>query len=137
MSVLITAAMASVLADGVPGGIVYLPKGDIAPTVNGKAKRITVRVLASQGETIAAKLPESLAERQKCNVRAWFDFEHKGVKAAALPTAFRYEQGTGIITSVEWAGTGRAVINPHFPPSGLAHRLFQEPSTQSKFLAIG
>jgi phage I-like protein len=111
MSILITAALASSV-DGAPAEVVYLPEGehDITPTVNGKARRITVRVPAEKGETIAASLQADLDKRQAGNVRAWFDFEHKGGKASALPTAFRYEPGVGIMAAVEWTGAGREAI---------------------------
>jgi phage I-like protein len=114
MFILIHAAMTAAIAaeSGVPSEIVYLPEGehDITPTVNGKAQRIKVRVPADKGEAIAAKLQAALADRQKQNVRPWFDFEHKGGKAAALPTAFRYEPGKGIMASIEWTGAGKAAI---------------------------
>lgn len=112
--ILISAAMTSAISavPGVPNEIVYLPEGehDITPTVNGKAQRIKVRVPADKGEAIAAKLQAALADRQKQNVRPWFDFEHKSGKASAIPTAFRYEAGKGIMASVEWTGAGKAAI---------------------------
>lgn len=114
MSILIHAAMTSAIAaeSGIPSEIVYLPEGehDITPTVNGKAQRIKVRVPADKGEAIAAKLQAALAERQKQNVRPWFDFEHKSGKASAIPTSFRYEAGKGVMASVEWTGAGKAAI---------------------------
>lgn len=112
--ILISAAMTSPIAaeSGVPSEIVYLPEGehDITPSVNGKAQRIKVRVPAYKGEAIAAKLQAALADRQKQNVRPWFDFEHKSGKASAIPTAFRYEAGKGIMASIEWTGAGKAAI---------------------------
>lgn len=114
MSTLIHAAITAAIAadSGLPSEIVYLPEGehDITPTVNGKAQRIKVRVPADKGESIAAKLQAALADRQKQNVRPWFDFEHKSGKASAIPTAFRYEAGKGIMASVEWTGAGKAAI---------------------------
>ena len=56
MSRLIT-AFASLLPDGgIPSEIVYLPEGDstITPFVDGKARRITVKVPAEKGAQIAA-----------------------------------------------------------------------------------
>lgn len=112
--ILISAAMTAAIAaeSGVPSEIVYLPEGehDITPTVNGKAQRIKVRVPSDKGEAIAAKLQAALADRQKQNVRPWFDFEHKSGKASAIPTAFRYEAGKGIMASIEWTGAGKAAI---------------------------
>jgi len=84
---LVTAALANVLADGIPAEICYLPEGEhkITPFVNGKAKEITVRVPAAKGAAIAAALQSSLDERNTSNVRPWFDFEHKGGASSALP----------------------------------------------------
>jgi hypothetical protein len=115
MSILIHAAMTAAIegADsGVPGEIVYLPEGehDITPTVNGKAKRITVKVPAAKGAAIAASLQAALEKRQGGNVRPWFDFEHKSGKASAIPTGFRYVAGKGIMAAVEWTGAGKAAI---------------------------
>lgn len=112
MPILIQAAMTSAIADGLPSEVVYLPEGEhtITPMVNGKAKQITVRIPADKGASIAASLQAALVTRQAGNVRPWFDFEHKAGKAAALPTAFRYEPGKGIMASVEWTGAGKAAI---------------------------
>ena len=115
MLTLIQAALVSALnaEAGLPSEIVFLPEGEhhITPSVNGKAQRITVKVPADKGASIATKLQASLADRQKQNVRPWFDFEHKGGKASAIPTAFRYEAGKGIMASVEWTGAGKAAID--------------------------
>lgn len=112
MSILITAALASAFADGVPNEICYIPEGEskITPFVNGKAKEITVKVPREKGEAITARLQAALADRQKSNVRPWFDFEHKNGVAAALPKSFRYQPGTGIMCAVEWTGAGRTAI---------------------------
>jgi phage I-like protein len=114
MSTLIHAAITAAIAEesGLPSEIVYLPEGehDITPTVNGKAKRITVNVPPDKGIAIAASFQAALEKRKAGNVRPWFDFEHKGGKAAALPTAFRYEPGKGIMAAVEWTGAGKAAI---------------------------
>jgi phage I-like protein len=111
MSVLISAALASSIT-GTPDEIVYLPEGEhnITPTVSGKAQRITVRVPADKGDAIAASLQTALEERMKSNVRPWFDFEHKSGKASAIPKAFRYEAGKGVMASVEWTGAGKSAI---------------------------
>ena len=112
MSVLISAALASAFAEGVPSEIVYIPEGEhtITPWVDGKPKTITVKVPADKGPAIAATLQAALAKREKSNVRPWFDFEHKGGAASALPKSFRYEVGKGIMCGVEWTGTGRKAL---------------------------
>lgn len=111
MSLLIFAALASSI-DGTPAEIVYLPEGEhkITATVDGKPKSITVKVPAAKGAEIAASLQKLLDERNKSNVRPWFDFEHKRGVASALPKAFRYEAGKGIMCAVEWTGAGRSAI---------------------------
>jgi hypothetical protein len=112
MPILISASIASILPLGVPDEVVYLPEGvhDITPTVNGKPQRITVRIPAEIGESIAAALQASLSERQKANVRPWFDFEHKQGKASAIPKSFRYAKGKGVMASVEWTGAGKEAL---------------------------
>lgn len=112
MPVLISASLASALGDGVPNEIVYMPEGShtITPWVDGKPKTITVHVPAAKGAAIAAVLQASLVEREKSNVRPWFDFEHKNGAASALPKSFRYEPGKGIMCAVEWTGAGRNAI---------------------------
>ena len=112
MSFLISAALASAFAEGVPSEIVYIPEGEhtITPWVDGKPKTITVKVPADKGPAIAAMLQAALAKREKSNVRPWFDFEHKGGAASALPKSFRYEAGKGVMCGVEWTGTGRKAL---------------------------
>jgi phage I-like protein len=112
MRVLITAALANALGSGLPEEIVYLPEGDhqIKPWVDGKPQEVTVKVPASRGAEIAASLQSALDDRMKSNVRPWFDFEHKRGVASALPKAFRYEPGKGVMAAIEWTGAGKAAI---------------------------
>lgn len=110
---LITASLAAALpTEGIPAEIVYLPEGEhqITPWVDGKPKPITVKVPAGRGTEIAASLQTALERRNRSNVRPWFDFEHKGGVASALPKSFRYEPGKGVMAAVEWTGAGRAAI---------------------------
>ncbi|WP_193215175.1 hypothetical protein, partial [Luteolibacter marinus] len=109
---LITAFASALPTEGIPTEIVYLPEGEhrITPFVDGKAKAVTVKVPAARGAEIAASLQAALEKRQQANVRPWFDFEHKGGVASALPSAFRYEPGKGIMAAVEWTGAGRTAI---------------------------
>lgn len=106
----ITAALGAV-ADA-PGEVVYLPEGihTITPYVDGKPQKVTVNVSPEMSESIAATLQASLAKRQESNVRPWFDFEHKGGKASAIPIGFRYEAGKGIMAAVEWTSSGLQAI---------------------------
>lgn len=95
-----------------PSSIVFLPEGkhQIFATLNGKPSRSTVRVEAARGPAIAARLQQDLARRQSANVRPWVDFLHAGGAAAALPKAFRYEPGRGVVLEVEWTDAGRRAI---------------------------
>lgn len=109
---IITAAFAQSLPEGLVGEIVYLPEGEhrITPLVDGKAKEVTVKISPERGEEIAAIFQQDLEERGKGNVRPWFDFEHKAGVASALPKAFRYERGAGVMVELEWTGAGRAAL---------------------------
>lgn len=111
MSQLISAGFATSVSTS-DTEIVYLPEGkhQITATVNGKPGTVTVNVPADKGAQIAAKLQAALAERQKDNVRPWFDFEHKRGMASGLPKSFRYEPGRGIMAALEWTGSGKAAI---------------------------
>lgn len=93
---------------------VYIPEGthEITPSVNGKPKKITVRVPPGKGEAIAQALQESFDARNKTNpVRAIFDFDHKDTgPAAAIPTRFFYQKGKGIMVERELTGSGRKAL---------------------------
>lgn len=94
--------------------MVYIPEGinEITPSVNGKPKRITVKVPADKGEAIAKALQASFDARNKVNpVRAIFDFDHKDTgPAAAIPKRFFYEKGQGIMVERELTGSGKKAI---------------------------
>lgn len=96
-----------------PASIVYIPEGEheITPLVNGKPKKITVKLHASNGEKVATVFQQALEARNAQTVRPIFDFDHKNSgPASAIPKAFRYEQGRGLIVDVEWTGKGREAI---------------------------
>lgn len=95
-----------------PSEIVFLPEGvhQIFASTNGRPKRSKVKVPPARGQEIAARLQKDLSRRQAQNVRPWIDFEHKGGAAAALPKAFRYEPGRGVILELEWTDAGRRAI---------------------------
>jgi len=102
----------STLAD-IKTRIVYIPEGShsINPTVDGKPGSIVSKVSAERGEAIVEALNKSLKKRHTKNVRPIIDFDHKDSgPAAALPTAFVYEEGKGIMMDVEWTATGTASI---------------------------
>ena len=93
--------------------IMYIPEGEhgITPTVDGKPGSIVSKVAAERGEHIVEALNKSLSKRKAKNVRAIIDFDHKDEgPAAAIPSAFAYEQGKGIMMDVEWTGKGTSSI---------------------------
>ncbi len=93
--------------------IMYIPEGvhSITPTVDGKPGSIVSKVSADRGELIVEALNKSLKKRQAKNVRAIIDFDHKDEgPAAAIPTAFTYEAGKGVMMDLEWTGKGTASI---------------------------
>ena len=93
--------------------IMYIPEGShgINPTVDGKPGSIVSKVSAERGEAIVEALNKSLKKRHTKNVRPIIDFDHKDSgPAAALPTAFVYEEGKGVMMDVEWTATGTASI---------------------------
>ncbi|MBB5351352.1 hypothetical protein HNR46_001588 [Haloferula luteola] len=138
-------AFAMALPDGnsAPAEIVYFPEGThtITPLVNGKAGRLTVKVSPDRGPSIAAKLQQDLAERQRENVRPIFDFEHKNGAASAIPTGFRYEVGRGVIAAVDWTDSGRRAVEgrdfSYFSPEFLLNQETGEPTGLPKRGPLG
>lgn len=110
MTILISAAFASALGDGIPAEVVFIPEGRHKITPQSHPQGITVSLPPERGAEVAAKLQAALDGRLKSNVRPWFDFEHKNGKASALPKSFRYEAGKGVMCAVEWTGSGRAAL---------------------------
>lgn len=112
---LLSAGMATPLGSSkeAPAEIVYIPEGvhDITPSVDGEPGRVTVKVPPDQGKAIAARLQASLVERLAGPVRPHLDFDHAHTgPAAGIPTAFRYEEGKGIILALDWSARGRSAI---------------------------
>ena len=112
MKSLVTCISATQLPPSAPAEIVFIPEGEntINPFVDGKAKKITVRVPAHKGHEIAARMQTALQRRQGNTVRPFLDFEHKNGSASALPKSFRYESGKGIMLALDWTGAGKAAI---------------------------
>ena len=93
--------------------IMYIPEGShgINPTVDGKPGSIVSNVAAARGEAIVEALNKALKKRHAKNVRPIIDFDHKDSgPAAALPTAFAYVEGKGVMMDLEWTATGTASI---------------------------
>ena len=79
--------------------------------MNGKPKTITVKLSPDKGNEIAARFQSALDNRKSGNVRPIFDFDHANSgPASAIPQAFRYEAGRGLIADVEWTGKGKEAI---------------------------
>jgi len=100
-------------ASAIPDEIVYIPEGKhrITPKVDGKAQTIFVKVTPENGATVAASLQSDLEKRMADNVRPIIDFDHSNTgPAAALPTAFRYEAGKGIMCALDWTDSGRRAV---------------------------
>lgn len=125
VKVLVTAALCNAIvtaADGsgkatAPDEIVYIPEGinTITPFVDGKPKKITVRMDPSKGVAVAAAFQEALDRRNveaaaNQNTNPWFDFNHKKEASSAEPTGFRYEPGKGVMAQVIWSSDGRAAV---------------------------
>ncbi|MGC4017496.1 MAG: phage protease [Luteolibacter sp.] len=97
----------------IPTEIVYIPEGShsIFPTVDGKPKRVTVNLDATKGDQVAAQFQRELNDRMAGNVRPHLDFDHAGKGAAsAIPKAFRYETGKGLVLAIDWTSSGKAAI---------------------------
>lgn len=109
---LVTCISATQLPPSAPEEIVFIPEGEntITPFVDGKAKTITVRVPSHKGNEIAARMQIALQRRQSNTVRPFLDFEHKNGTASALPKAFRYESGKGIMLAVDWTSSGKSAV---------------------------
>jgi phage I-like protein len=110
---LVTALDFSLPEEGSTASIVYIPEGKhtITPCVDGKPKKVTIKMEASHGEKIAAGFQKLLEQRLSANVRPTFDFDHKDTgPASALPKRFFYEQGRGLMAEIEWTGAGRRAI---------------------------
>lgn len=93
---------------GVGQSIVFMPEGthDIFATVGDKPKKLTVTV----GPECLAAFSASLAARMEGNVRPFAGFDHEPGPASFIPTAFRYEDGVGLVLDVEWTRAGLAAI---------------------------
>lgn len=115
MLLLVTAAALSpALSADVPDEIVWIPDGKhtITPSVNGKAKTVTITIPEGRGIEIAAKLQSDLQRRLGENVMPIIAFDHAATGAkAGTPKSFRYEQGKGILLTVDWSSAGRNAVS--------------------------
>lgn len=111
----------SASVQGAPSEIVYLPEGthEISATVNGEPGSATVIVAAGIEKVFQSDLEQRLA----ANVRPFLDFDHEEGKASAIPTAFKYVEGKGLILELDWSSSGKEAIEgrdySYFSPSFL------------------
>jgi len=108
------AALTPPLSADVPDEVVWIPDGKhtITPSVNGKPKQVVITIPEGKGNQIAAKLETDLQRRLSENVLPIIAFDHAttGPKAGT-PKSFRYEQGKGILLTVDWSSAGRNAVS--------------------------
>ena len=109
--------------------LVYLPEGkhEISATVAGKPKTISVTV----DDRVLASFQADLSKRLADNVRPFAGFDHKTGPASMLPTAFRYEQGVGLILQGELTKAGSEAID------GRNYSYWSPTFLQSKGIPVG
>lgn len=93
---------------GVGSSIVFLPEGthDVFAEIGGRPKKATITV----GPDCLDCFVSSLEARKAENVRPFAGFDHQVGAASFIPTAFRYEDGVGLVLDVEWTHAGLAAI---------------------------
>ena len=93
---------------GAPKKIVYFPEGthEVHAEIDGKPD---VREIVVDSSVLAA-FEADLEERLAMNVRPFLDFNHEGAAASALPVAFSYEDGKGLMLEVDWTSEGKDAI---------------------------
>jgi FtsZ-binding cell division protein ZapB len=109
---LVTATFASAIPKNAPEEIVYLPVGShtITPTVDGKAKTITIHIRQDRMSAIAAALQSDLEKRLAGPVRPFLGFDHSRTgPAAGIPKRFSFDD-RGIILATDWSTSGRAGV---------------------------
>lgn len=114
LNLVTAAALTPALSADVPDEIVWIPDGKhtITPSVNGKAKTVTITIPEGKGSEIAAKLQSDLQRRLGENVMPIIAFDHATTGAkAGTPKSFRYEQGKGILLTVDWSSSGRNAVS--------------------------
>lgn len=111
MSLLLVKAGIAPISEGLKE-LTYIDDGRnvITPFVDGKPKEITVELNASNGESIAKKFNDQLAERNNSGVVAWIDFDHEEKASAGQPKSFRYERGKGIVMAFEFSKAGEKAV---------------------------
>lgn len=108
--VLITASFTSLLSETgtVPESITFMPAGKhtISAMRGGKPAKVSVNVT----EACAQRLQTALEARLAKNVRPFVDFNHEAGEASAIPKAFRWEAGRGVVLDLEWTTAGNTAV---------------------------
>jgi len=96
-----------------PSSILFFPAGksNISASKGGKPAQVEVNVDKATADLLQSELAAALlAANEGIASRPFVDFAHEGKTAAALPTAFRWEKGKGVMLDLEWTASGRAAI---------------------------
>jgi phage I-like protein len=113
---LITSAYSVPLNGEAPSQIMFFPEGKhtIKASVNGAPKKLSVTVTKETASVMQASLTELLKEP----VEPFIDYDHKSEAAAAIPKAFTWKDGEGVMLDLEWTTGGASAVQ------GKAYRYF-------------
>lgn len=105
---LITSAYSVPLNGETPAEIMFFPAGKskIRASVNGKPKEISVNVTQATASAMQSSLDRLLAEP----VEPFIDFDHKSEAAAAVPKAFAWRDGEGVMLALDWTSAGKSAV---------------------------
>src|SRR5258708_10158943 len=105
-----------------PAEIIYMPgPGDwhINPVVNGKSRKVAVKV----NSEVAATLQRDLAQRLVDPIRPYAGFDHRPGAASFIPKEFKWDQERGVILEVDWTKPGEEAVkgrgHSYFSPTFL------------------
>jgi phage I-like protein len=105
-----------------PPEIIYMPgPGDwhINPVVNGKSKKVAVKV----NSEVAATLQRDLSKRLADQIRPYAGFDHRPGSASFIPKEFKWDQERGVILEVDWTKPGEDAVkgrgHSYFSPTFL------------------
>ena len=96
-----------------PSSILFFPAGksNISASKGGKPAQVEVNVDKEVADLLQSQLAAALeAAANGTASRPFVDFAHEGKTAAALPTAFRWEEGKGVMLDLEWTASGKAAV---------------------------
>jgi phage I-like protein len=96
-----------------PASILFFPAGksNISASKGGKPVQLEVNVDKEVADLLQSELAAAIAAAETGTAsRPFVDFAHEGKTAAALPTAFRWEEGKGVMLDLEWTASGKAAV---------------------------